>query len=194
METLNLIALWVVIASWACLAAGFLLRKRPPRTTEVRGGTRWAYGVVLQGLGIAVVWGLSRRLGTPILALGPIPDAVLAGIAITLAPVSVFVMVAAQRTLGRHWAYEARLIQHHELITSGPYRFVRHPIYTAFAGLTLATALAKSHWLSLVLFPPLFVAGTILRIHSEERLLRGAFGKAWDDYARRVPAAIPFLR
>ena len=57
----------------------------------------------------------------------------------------------------------------------------------------LATGLAVSHWIGLLIAIILFAVGTIIRVRSEERLLRETFGAEFDDYARKVPAVIPFL-
>ena len=57
----------------------------------------------------------------------------------------------------------------------------------------LATGLAISHWIGLAIAIIVFAIGTMIRVRNEERLLRAAFGAEFDDYARRVPAVIPFL-
>jgi protein-S-isoprenylcysteine O-methyltransferase Ste14 len=184
-----MIAFWAVIGCWLALTLGTVLRKRPPQAREVKRGRRWASGLVLQSLSIALIWAL-RRPGFPGGGRGPVVET----LAVLLAAASVAVMVWSQRALGRQFAYEARLVENHRLITSGPYRFVRNPIYTAFYGLGLGTALVYSHWLAIPLFTALYAAGTALRVRSEERLLREAFGAEFDEYARRVPALIPGFR
>ncbi len=68
---------------------------------------------------------------------------------------------------------------------------MRHPIYTGMLGMILATGLAASHWAGLIAGLVVFWAGTLIRVRSEERLLRAAFGAEYDDYARRVPAVLP---
>ncbi|HXJ67298.1 MAG TPA: isoprenylcysteine carboxylmethyltransferase family protein, partial [Verrucomicrobiae bacterium] len=102
--------------------------------------------------------------------------------------------LAAVRTLGKQWSYEARVIEGHELVTQGPYRFVRHPIYTAMLGKLLASNFAFGHWLGLVIAGSVFVVGTLIRIQAEEKLLRETFGTAYAEYAQRVPAFLPGLR
>ena len=79
------------------------------------------------------------------------------------------------------------------LITSGPYHLVRNPIYTAMFGMLLATGLAISHWAAIVAAVLVFVVGTRLRIRTEERLLREAFGPEFETYVRNVPAVVPNL-
>jgi protein-S-isoprenylcysteine O-methyltransferase Ste14 len=89
-------------------------------------------------------------------------------------------------TLGRHYDLELEIHRDHELVRTGPYRFVRHPVYTGlglhFAGACLATGnLLLIAGTLLVTYPALY-----LRARTEERLLRQRFGAAYDEYARRV--------
>jgi protein-S-isoprenylcysteine O-methyltransferase Ste14 len=79
------------------------------------------------------------------------------------------------------------------LITAGPYSIVRNPIYLSMLGMYVASALAVSRWPALLGGFIVFLAGTAIRIRSEEKLLRDAFGAQFDDYARRVPALLPRL-
>lgn len=100
-------------------------------------------------------------------------------------------MTAAVRTLGKQWSLQARVLEHHELIRRGPYRIVRHPIYTGMFGMLIASALAHGHWLGLVIASLIYYLGTVMRIRSEEKLLREQFGSEYEEYAREVPAFIP---
>ena len=95
--------------------------------------------------------------------------------------------------MGKQWSLEARVLKGHKLITQGPYRIVRNPIYTGMLGMLIATGLAVSHWIGLVAGMIMFAIGTFIRVRSEEKLLRETFGNEWDEYARRVPAVVPFL-
>jgi protein-S-isoprenylcysteine O-methyltransferase Ste14 len=110
---------------------------------------------------------------------------------VVLAVGSVWLIASAASTLGRQWALAARVIEGHKLITVGPYRFVRNPIYTGMFGLLVATGLAMQHWTALIVAVVLFAIGTVIRVRSEEKLLREAFGEEFEDYARRVPALLP---
>jgi protein-S-isoprenylcysteine O-methyltransferase Ste14 len=96
-------------------------------------------------------------------------------------------------TLGRHYDEELEIHRDHELVRKGPYRFVRHPIYTGlglhFAGACLATGnLVLIAGTLLVTVPALY-----LRAKTEERLLREQFGSAYDAYAREVGMLVPLL-
>jgi protein-S-isoprenylcysteine O-methyltransferase Ste14 len=174
-------ACYCIVAAWFVMGLATVLRRRPPQARELRRGRGWTWGLVIEGVSIAILWWPRPQP----------PQQLLAVVAVLLAAASVAVILAAQRTLGRQFAYQARLVEGHRLITAGPYGYVRHPIYTALFGLALATGLVLSHWPVIPLFVVLYVAGTVIRIRSEEGLLRAEFGPEFDDYARRVPALVP---
>jgi protein-S-isoprenylcysteine O-methyltransferase Ste14 len=100
--------------------------------------------------------------------------------------------VWARLHLGRNWSGSVTIKADHELITTGPYRLARHPIYTglllAFAG----TALIVAEWRGVLAFVIAFLA-LWRKLKLEERWMREQFGAAYDDYARRVAALVPFL-
>ncbi len=68
---------------------------------------------------------------------------------------------------------------------------VRNPIYLGMFGLMVATGLAYTTWWALGAAILVFLVGNLIRIRSEERLLREAFGVQFDEYARRVAAFFP---
>ena len=100
--------------------------------------------------------------------------------------------VWARFVLAGNWSDFVQLKQDHELIVGGPYRWVRHPIYTGLLLMFLGTALAVGEWRGL-----LAVAIAALafwrKLRREETVMRGAFGEAYARYAERVPALVPFL-
>lgn len=114
----------------------------------------------------------------------------LAGAALTVAGLGFTVW--ARRHLGRNWSVMVTIKQDHELVTSGPYAWVRHPIYTglllAFAG----SALALGEWRGvLALALATWALGRKLRL--EERWLREQFGPVYQAYSERVAALLPFV-
>jgi protein-S-isoprenylcysteine O-methyltransferase Ste14 len=127
----------------------------------------------------------------PVAALSGILGIVFAVLTVAIAAGSGWLIETAIRTLGKQWALRARLVEGHKLITVGPYAYVRNPIYTGMFGMLIATGLAMQHWIALIVAIILFAVGTVIRVRSEEKLLRSAFGKEFDDYAARVPAVLP---
>lgn len=181
-----------VVACWFAFGALFLLGKRPPQAAERRRDRVAFLGIFLQALGNGVVWfQMPRRPSVQIPSLTAPAELALAVFTITLAIGSVWLVNAAVRRLGKQWAVAARLIEGHKLITDGPYRFVRNPIYAGLLGMLVATGLALHHWTQLGAAIVLFAIGLVIRVRSEEKLLRTAFGHQFEEYARRVPAVLP---
>jgi protein-S-isoprenylcysteine O-methyltransferase Ste14 len=98
------------------------------------------------------------------------------------------------RALGRQWRFDAGLSADHELVTAGPYRLFRHPIYTSMLCVLLATGFLITPWWLLGLAIVIFIAGTEIRVRIEDKVLGSQFGERHAEYKRRVPAYIPFLR
>lgn len=96
----------------------------------------------------------------------------------------------AREHLGGNWSGNVVLKKGHTLVTTGPYSIVRHPIY---AGITLGIvgcAISAGTVAGLIAIP-LVIAFSLIRIFAEEKLMREAFGKNYDNYSRRVKAYIP---
>lgn len=189
--TLSIVGKFGVLAGWFGFGAGVLLRRREPVAGDRARDRGSLAGILIQAAGFAMVWGPRRPDGTPIVPMSLVTWVLLTGFAVGLALGSAWLGAASIRTLGKQWSLQARITQDHDLITTGPYRFVRHPIYTAMLGLLLATGLALSRPLGLLAGLLTFLAGTALRIRVEERLLRATFGETYDAYARQVPAVVP---
>jgi protein-S-isoprenylcysteine O-methyltransferase Ste14 len=186
-------AFYVVIVCWWVFGLTFWLRKRPPRAREAKRDWNSLSGLLLQAAGYFSVWSfpLQRKQFSPITSGPQVVEWGLAALTAAIAVASVWLVNAAARRLGKQWALAARLVEGHTLIQGGPYRFVRNPIYTGMFGMLLATGLAAGRWIPLLVGIVLFAVGTWIRVRSEERLLREAFGSEFEEYARKVPALIP---
>jgi protein-S-isoprenylcysteine O-methyltransferase Ste14 len=178
---------------WFVFAGVFLLRRKPPSPPDQKRDRGSLIGVALQGMSYVIVWGFHRAAFTPIVS-GNGPIALAAGVlAIVAAIGSVWLATSAVKTLGKEWSITARLVEGHKLATTGPYAYVRHPIYAGMLGMLVATGLAISHWIALLAALLIFFIGTIIRVRSEDRLLREAFGEQFENYAQRVSAIVPGL-
>jgi len=190
-DTVWVVVVSAVIASWWVFALLFVFRKKHPRPAKLKRDRASIFGVLLVAVGYALVWSLRRPIFTPIFDGGPLVNWTAAIVAILLSIASVWLVLSAVRTLGRHWSVAAQLVDDHQLVKDGAYAIVRHPIYTGMLGMMITTGLALSDpkWLSIAASVAWY--GTHLRIHSEEVLLKEAFGEEYDEYARRVPPLIP---
>jgi protein-S-isoprenylcysteine O-methyltransferase Ste14 len=181
----------VVAVCWIVFGGIFVIGKSGAATAETKRAGRFSPGLLLQCLGYAVCFALYRAYFSPLFPMSKQAEAILALATIVIAIGSIWFCLAAVRTLGKQWALVARVVDGHDLIMQGPYGIVRNPIYLGMFGLLLATGLAVSRWQALVAGIALFLIGNELRIRSEEKLLREAFGTKFDEYARRVPAFFP---
>jgi len=102
------------------------------------------------------------------------------------------VAVWARVHLGRNWSATVTIKQDHELIRTGPYGAVRHPIYTGILLALLGTAVAIGEWRGLVAFVS-FTVGLLIKIKAEERFMSETFGEQYARYRAEVPALIPFI-
>ncbi len=98
----------------------------------------------------------------------------------------------ARAILGGNWSSEVQLKQGHELIERGPYRYVRHPIYTGLLLALLGSALQLGEWRALLGFAIMFVSFW-RKLRLEETWLGEHFGPSYADYMRRVKALVPWV-
>jgi protein-S-isoprenylcysteine O-methyltransferase Ste14 len=100
--------------------------------------------------------------------------------------------VWARRHLGRNWSAAITVAVDHQLVRTGPYRVLRHPIYSAVLGMFYGTAIASGtvHALSGAVIMTL---AYVRKIRLEEQNLRNIFGPAYEEYRRKTWAVIPGL-
>ncbi|HEX3873472.1 MAG TPA: isoprenylcysteine carboxylmethyltransferase family protein [Solirubrobacteraceae bacterium] len=182
---------WSFIACcWiAWLAYWVVMAFKAKRTVE--RGSFLAYRVV--GLGVFVVIAAAGhllhvsaqdRLWTYTTAVGVAAGAsVAAGAAFA---------VWARVALGRNWSAEVTFKEDHELVQSGPYAFVRHPIYTGLLLMALGTATNYGRAIGFALLVTV-CAAVWWKAHLEERIMDAHFPAAYADYRTRVRSIIPFV-
>lgn len=195
-SVIHSIVIIVLMLCWLVFAGVFFLRKKPKTGRAQKRDRSSLIGLAIQVIGFLTVWVMRRPIPSDFLPFGKVVETILAIVAIGLAISSVWMTSAAVLVLNRQWSLGAQLIEGHKLVTTGPYRLVRHPIYSGMLGFMLATALALSRWIAILPATILLVAGAVIRIRSEEKLLRNTFGPEFEDYVRKVPMLIPrcFLR
>jgi protein-S-isoprenylcysteine O-methyltransferase Ste14 len=162
-------------------------RKQAAGQKEVASAPASRWGIVLVMAGFALTFAYLRPVGFHKSTLSLIASTV-------LGPPSVVLAWAATRHLGKQWRYKAALSEDHELVQTGPYRWLRHPIYASMLGMMLATVAAWTWWPLGLAAVMAFLAGTEVRIHAEERLLAERFGTSFSAYRSRTYAYIPFIR
>lgn len=100
--------------------------------------------------------------------------------------------VWARVYLGRNWSATVTIKRDHELVRTGPYGVVRHPIYTGILLALLGTAIAIGEWRGLLALASITI-GFLFKIRTEERFMGELFGERYARYRAEVPALIPFI-
>jgi protein-S-isoprenylcysteine O-methyltransferase Ste14 len=104
---------------------------------------------------------------------------------------AIFMLWRSHVDLGRNWSATLKIAGRHSLVTTGVYRHVRHPMYTAHLLWAIAQGLLLSNWLAgwafLVLSVPLYV----IRIPKEEQMMLEHFGEEYREYMSRTGRLVP---
>src|SRR5882762_2313711 len=189
----------VGLPALAALALGFftflmalmMARYRATRTAHVATASRNNASIIwilVQGVAIGIAgFGAVRVTLDPLSAKALLEGVVV--LVLMLGAVGLF--DASSRAMGKSWSLVARTREEHQLVQSGPFALVRHPIYVALFFFMIAMAIAYGHTRNLIVAVPLFTIGTLLRIREEESILRAQFGAAYDAYAARVKRFVP---
>jgi protein-S-isoprenylcysteine O-methyltransferase Ste14 len=96
-------------------------------------------------------------------------------------------------TLGKFFTSTIQIKKDHELIQTGPYRYIRHPSYLGILIMTLGLGIALANWISLILCIVLPTIGLMQRIKFEEKELEQHFGKQYQDYMKNTWRVIPYI-
>jgi protein-S-isoprenylcysteine O-methyltransferase Ste14 len=179
---IELYVIWV-LWFWPYVFRAPKVQRRKSMT--VRGPS--IVGVLLEAAGIGIAWGFPA-FTTPRTSARAMLAALIFGGA------GIWLMWTAITHLGRQFRIQAGLYEDHQLVRSGPYAVVRHPIYASLLALTLATGILMAQWERLIVGLALCIAGNEIRVRAEDRLLEGRFGEEFRKYRRKVRAYVPLVR
>lgn len=106
---------------------------------------------------------------------------------------SVLGLIWVHRALGENFSGNLHVQTDHQLVTSGPYRWVRHPMYTVFYGLSLCFFLLTANWFIGFSWFAVLTAVVLSRITREEAAMIGLFGDRYREYAAHTGRLLPRL-
>jgi len=112
-----------------------------------------------------------------------------AGVAFALAGFAL--LQWAQVTLGKSWSDTPRMMKEQALITSGPYQFIRHPIYTAFMLILGSALLISANWFIGLAWLGMTILEVASRVGFEESLMLEYFGDQYRDYMKKTGRLLP---
>lgn len=178
---------------WLLLCAvWFVSALRTKRTLQrLEFSFRLAYGVpvvvafyLLFSDSVPGVW-----LNTRLLPRSP----VLMSTGVALTGFGVALAIWARLYIGQNWSSAVSVKVEHQLVRTGPYAVVRHPIYSGILLATAGTALVRREprgFIALLIL----IFGFTVKLRMEERLMRTTFGSEYDDYTKSTGALVPRLR
>jgi protein-S-isoprenylcysteine O-methyltransferase Ste14 len=156
------------------------------QVVPVKSDSRAMWGLALEVAGYGLVcfsgWSTTRVVGWR------------AGVSVLFLECAAMLSWTSTRSLGRFLRLDAAVEPDHELIRSGPYRIVRHPIYASMLCLLLGigSMVAPLAWFAVAVV--VFLAGTEIRVRVEDRLLAERFGEEFHRYCQSTRAYLPFVR
>lgn len=173
---------WIIYWWVSSLRVKTVVRKEP-------AWSRLAHGLPLSIAAILLIMhSPDNWLGRSVL---PWHDGSRYDIGLVMAAAGLAFSVWARVTLGRNWSAAVTVKEQHQLIVEGPYRFVRHPIYTGVLLAFLGTALAQNEWRSALAFVLVWLS-LWRKWRLEERFMRETFGDAYVKYRASTPAVVPY--
>ena len=174
----------IAAALWVGWGLPFLHKAVMPREKAVVRDPSARWGIILEGVSYGLMWGIPQfEVSLWRIALGLIFGAV-----------SIVITRLALRHLDKQWRVDAALNANHELISTGPYSLIRHPIYAGMLAMLVAQGFLLTRWPVFAIGIVMFVVGTEIRIRAEDQLLRSRFGQQFEDYSQKVWAYVPFVR
>lgn len=188
---INLVSIVAVFISWIVFIRALFSRRSGASGHTSREPLSWL-GLVLQLAAYPITLAVWRSPMSPFIGEDALLNVPIQILAVVMGVWSAWLAVSAIRQLGKQWSLQARVLDDHKLITEGVYRMVRHPIYTAMLGMLISTGLAVSQYPALGAALIVFLIGTGIRMHLEEKLLARAFGKQFAEWRAAVPGLIPY--
>ncbi|WP_414474090.1 protein-S-isoprenylcysteine O-methyltransferase [Microvirga sp. M2] len=186
------IAYILLAVGWYVIRMPHVRRSRRTPVARSSRGPREMALLLISLTGLGIVPFIYIATGFPKFAAYTFrPAQAYIGIAAVVSALAMFRIT--HKALGRNWSVTLEVRERHKLVTDGVYRYIRHPMYTAFWLWAIAQALLLPNLVAglsgIVGFGTLYM----FRIAKEERLMTEAFGAAYQDYMARTTRLIPWL-
>ena len=187
------LTLWqIALIPWYVLAAYWAITSLGVKPTKAREKSLdRLITVVVVVIAYELLFARRLRIGPLALRFVP-PEPWIAYLGIALSSVGTSLSIWARYRLGQYWSARVTLKEGHQLIRSGPYAFVRHPVYTGMLVACFGTALVGGEWRG-ILAVVLLLASHARKAMREERMLTQEFGDQYTAYRQSSGFLLPRL-
>jgi protein-S-isoprenylcysteine O-methyltransferase len=165
-----------------------VLRRRTGPETDREDADRGSTVVLITAYGVAVVLTVTLSLA----GTGRVPVG-LRWVGVAAIAVGLVVRAWGMAVLGRFYTRTLRVTGDQHVVTSGPYRLIRHPGYLGSLLVWLGYCLGVGNWIALLAVAALMTGAYAWRIHAEERMLAETLGDEYRAYQRRTARLVPFV-
>jgi protein-S-isoprenylcysteine O-methyltransferase Ste14 len=173
--------------TWVIFEARQALHRRPEATSADRG-SRIAIRLSMM---IAALGAVLAKKSFPSATMGT--EALADVIGLLLLCCGVGLRLWSFQTLGRYFTFTVKTSQDQPVISTGPYRVVRHPGYAGILAAVVGLGFVIDNWISLVVLTVAIASGLIYRIGVEERALARDLGGRYQSYAESRKRLVPFV-
>lgn len=176
---------WIVYGAVFAVHHARTARRRQglPKSTESKAPEAML-GLLIEGIALFIVFS-GTAPGAPGVWLAP---------AAGLLALGILLAYFAVRELGNEWRIKAVVTEDHRLVRTGPYAFVRHPVYLSLFSMMAGSGLLVCDAGRLLLACAIYAVGTEIRVRAEDRLLGARFGAEFENYRKNVKAWLPPIR
>ncbi len=185
---MQLVAWIALVVFWFAWGYPFIFRvplKQRRQTIHALGSIR--VGLLLEGIAIFLAFAFRLPPESSIGLERVLP-------ALLLGPVAAALSWNSVKHLGKQFRVHGSGNEDQVLVRTGPYALVRHPVYSSLLAMLLCTVLILTPWEWAVVALGLFIAGTEIRVRTEDKLMAARFGEEFTNYRAKVPAYLPFVR
>jgi protein-S-isoprenylcysteine O-methyltransferase Ste14 len=180
-----------ILLLWTAIFVIWAIASLSAKRTTASAPSEWKSRLALWA--VVLSWWLVLRQGNwpGLLAVRFVPEGMPAAyVGLVLTCLGLGFAVWARFSIGNNWDSMVVLKEDHQLVRTGPYSIVRHPIYSGFMLATLGTAVAQGE-IGRLLAVPVIVIAWGYKARVEEAFLKQRFGSQYDQYRREVKALIP---
>jgi protein-S-isoprenylcysteine O-methyltransferase Ste14 len=161
-------------------------RKNKTTTTSDKGSLWLLYGLITLG------YALSFAIGATKIGRMYYWDTFFA-IGMALVVIGFIIRMYSILTLNQYFTYSVAKVENHKIISTGLYKFIRHPGYLGQLIIFMGISISISNWISILLMMIPVTLGYLYRIRVEEKFMADQFGEGYQHYQDRTRRIIPLI-